>query len=174
MLEVALIICVFVFIALGVVFVFAPGLPGPLVAWAGTLIYLLCTQNDVPAMGWLGVSVCGVLAGTSFVVDYLASVWGAKKFGGTWRGALGAFLGAIICPILLAPIGWILGAIVGVIVGPAIGAFLFEWLWGEETNKSAKIAWGAFVGGVVTFVVKMIVVMIIFVYTGTCFIAATL
>ncbi|MCR5184241.1 MAG: DUF456 domain-containing protein [Opitutales bacterium] len=164
MLEIVLLFLVFVFLLLGFIFVFVPGLPGSLVAWLGMPIYLVCTQVDSPVLSWAGVGVCGVLALSAFVLDYLAASWGAKKFGGTWLGALGAFVGALSGPIIFAPFGFFLGLLVGVLVGPAIGAFVFEWFGGKDSKKSGKIAWGAFVGGALTFLFKIIVISGFFIY----------
>lgn len=164
---------VFVFIVAGFVFVFVPGLPGQIIAWLGMPLYLIFVQTDVPAMTWTGVGVCGFLAGASFFADWAASSLGAKKFGGTVLGAVGAFLGGIVFPIIFAPLGWFAGILLGVIAGPAIGAVVFEWLSGKKSMKqSLKIGWGAFVGGIATFALKIIVVMILFVYAGTSFLNA--
>ena len=52
----------------------------------------------------------------SLVLDFLASVVGAKKLGATWRGMLGAVVGATVGLFFSLP---------GLILGPLLGAFLF-------------------------------------------------
>lgn len=53
--EIAIVVVAFVLILLGCVFVFVPGVPGPLVAWCGPLVYFLFSgaekspPADVPA-----------------------------------------------------------------------------------------------------------------------------
>src|SRR5438094_4330130 len=40
--------------------------------------------------------IMGALMAVSLVMDYLASMYGAKKLGATWRGVLGAVVGGLI------------------------------------------------------------------------------
>src|SRR6266850_3595983 len=66
--------------------------------------------------------VLGVLMVVSLVMDYLASMAGAKKLGATWRGVLGAVVGGVI-GIFLGPLG--------ILLGPFLGALVFEMVGGR-------------------------------------------
>lgn len=73
----------------------------------------------------------------SLVMDHLASMLGAKKLGATWRGVLGAVVGAVF---------GIFFAIPGIILGPFIGAALFEMAGGREWKEAARAGLGAVIG----------------------------
>ena len=70
-------------------------------------------------------------------VDYLASVIGARKLGATWRGMLGAVVGALIGILFSLP---------GIILGPFLGALLFEFLGGRDVREAALAGAGAMLG----------------------------
>jgi uncharacterized protein len=112
-----------------------PGLPGApliLVAAVGHRLYFgsLSASNLV-----LGILVVLVLL--SVLLDYLASVYGAKKFGATWRGMVGAVVGGLIGFFFSLP---------GILLGPFIGAMLFEAIGGYEFKKAARAGLGATLG----------------------------
>jgi uncharacterized protein YqgC (DUF456 family) len=78
-----------------------------------------------------------VLTLVSLLFDFLAGMLGAKKFGATWRGVLGAAIGGVIGLFFSLP---------GIILGPFIGATLFEMLGRREFKMAAKAGVGATVG----------------------------
>jgi hypothetical protein len=112
-----------------------PGLPGtPLVFLAAVGHRLYFGEASASNL------VLGVLAGLmviSLVFDYVATALGAKKFGATWRGAVGAVIGGLIGLFFAIP---------GVIVGPFLGAMLFEMLGDKEFKEAARAGLGATVG----------------------------
>ena len=112
-----------------------PGLPGTpviLVAAIGHRLYFgQHSANNV-------VLIClAVLTLVSVLLDYVATAYGAKRFGATWRGAVGAALGGIA--------GMFFG-IPGIIVGPFIGATLLEMMGGYEWKKASRAGLGAMLG----------------------------
>ena len=61
--------------------------------------------KQLSGFGPLGAStvtliVLGALTLTSLAMDYLASMYSAKKLGATWRGVLGAVVGGMIGTLL--------------------------------------------------------------------------
>jgi uncharacterized protein len=64
-------------------------------------------------------------------------VYGAKRFGATWRGLLGAFVGGLV--------GLFFG-IPGIIVGPFLGAMAFELMGGYKIDKASRAGLGATLG----------------------------
>lgn len=166
--EIALVIAAFVLILLGCVFVFVPGLPGPLVAWAGPLIYFIFTKAEpgesLPFIGAGPLIVAGVLAALTLAFDFFSSWWGAAKFGATWRGGLGALIGAIAGPILFSPLGGIFGMLLGLLVGPIVGAFAGELLGGSGWRESARAGWGTLLGALAATLVKLFYCLCVFVW----------
>ena len=128
-----------------------PGTPLILIAAIGHRLYFgeVSISNLV-----LGILVA--LTVVSLVFDFLASMLGAKKFGATWRGMLGAVIGGIIGLFFSLP---------GIILGPFLGAMLFEMLGDKEFKKAAKAGLGATVGLLLGVVGKFsigVVMMILF------------
>lgn len=123
---------------------FLPILPGPLVAWAGVLIHKLWLGSQSVAW-WVVVVITGVMVITH-LLDLLLTWWGAKHFGASWKGALGALVGGIA--------GFIFFNILGMIVGPFVGAFVFEWIDQRNTRQAVRAGWGSFIGGLLAFAAK--------------------
>jgi uncharacterized protein len=112
-----------------------PGLPGtPLVLAAAIGHRLYFGQHSINTVVLISLIVLTVI---SIALDYLASVYGAKRLGATWRGAIGALVGGLM--------GLFFG-IVGVVVGPFIGATLFEMAGGYEFKKASQAGLGATLG----------------------------
>src|SRR6266540_2682307 len=81
--------------------------------------------------------ILGLLMVMSLVMDYVASMYGAKRLGATWRGVLGAVVGGLVGIFFALP---------GIIVGPFLGALLFEMMGGREWKPAARAGLGAVVG----------------------------
>ncbi|MCD8284526.1 MAG: DUF456 domain-containing protein [Opitutae bacterium] len=154
--EIFLLVVWFLFALAGIFFAVMPPLPGPLISWLGALIYFLCSPN--PRISGWAILIFGIVAVLTLVFDFLATAIGAKKFGASWRGGLGAVVGAVVFPILLSPIG--LG-VVGIFGGPLVGAFLGERLGGNTFRDSARAGGGAFLAFVVATIVKLCVCMLL-------------
>jgi uncharacterized protein YqgC (DUF456 family) len=81
--------------------------------------------------------IMGALMALSLVMDYLASMYGAKKLGATWRGVLGAVVGGLIGIFFNLP---------GLLLGPFLGALVFEMVGGREWKEAARAGLGAVIG----------------------------
>ncbi len=79
----------------------------------------------------------GLLMVASLVMDYLASMYGAKRLGATWRGVLGAVVGGLIGIFFALP---------GILIGPFLGALAFEVMGGREWKQAARAGLGAVIG----------------------------
>ena len=122
--------------AAGLIGSIVPGLPGtPLILVAAIAHRLYFGAEH--SINNLVLIILISLTIDSLVFDFLASVLGAKKFGSTWRGAVGAAIGGII-GIFFAPIG--------IFLGPFLGAMLFELLGDREFKAAAKAGLGATLG----------------------------
>lgn len=165
--EVFLIILVFILLLIGAIGIFVPVIPGPLVSWAGILVYFIFTPEEslLPTVNIWTLTISGILVAASFVFDYWSSYWGAVKFGATWRGGVGALVGAIVFPMIFSLVmAGIPGAIVGLLIGPIIGAFIGEYLGGNTCGGSARAGFGTLVGAIAATLVKLFVCMLLFVW----------
>lgn len=112
-----------------------PGVPGPPVVFIAALGHrLFFHQHGASGV----VLIClGLLALGSIILDHFAGLYGAKRFGATWRGLLGAFVGGVVGMFFSLP---------GIILGPFLGAMLFELLGGHKLEKASKAGLGATLG----------------------------
>jgi len=109
-----------------------PGTPLVLVAAIGHRLYFGASS----ANNWV-LAALVLLTLLSVLFDYLASMIGAKKLGATWRGMLGAIVGALVGMFFSLP---------GILLGPFIGALLFEFAGGYEFKPAARAGLGATLG----------------------------
>ncbi|QYY35884.1 DUF456 domain-containing protein [Ruficoccus sp. ZRK36] len=132
-------------IFIGVLGSIVPVLPGCVIIWSGIFIYKLWVPGDV---SWKVVIITGLLAALAQVLDFIAGYWGAKKFGGSTRGAVGAVLGGIIGPFVMSPF-------FGLVLGPIIGAIIGELSARRTLLESGKSGVGTLVGGIASFIIKI-------------------
>ncbi|MEA1928521.1 MAG: DUF456 domain-containing protein [Candidatus Auribacterota bacterium] len=114
-----------------------PGMPGPPIVFAGALIYGILT--GFAEIGWVMLLALGLLAAISQLLDYLASAYGAKKFGGSSWGIWGSLIGGLI--------GFFIFTIPGMIIGLFSGAVIMElWKGKKETRAALKVGGGSLLG----------------------------
>jgi|SRR6516162_11483181 uncharacterized protein YqgC (DUF456 family) len=120
-----------------------PGVPGPpLVLVAAVVHRLYFGEHSVRLL----VLLCLILLTIfSIVLDFVASMFGAKRLGATWKGAVGAVVGGLIGMFFWIP---------GMIVGPFVGAMVMEMIGGHEFKKASKAGAGAVLGLILGIIVK--------------------
>ena len=120
---------------IGLVGCVVPGIPGtPLVLIAAIAHRFYFGSASVSNLVLLILAVMTIFA---VGLDYLASVFGAKKMGATWRGIAGAVLGAVVGLFFGPP---------GILLGPFLGALVLELLSGREFAEAARAGAGALLG----------------------------
>lgn len=128
---------------------FLPIIPAVVIIWLAILIDKLWTGDN--SVSWNFFLIATALMIFSQVLDWMCTYWGVKKFGGSWKGGLGAILGLIFGPFIFTPL-------FGLIIGPIIGAILGELLGGKELHHAGKAGFGTIVGGLLAFVIKLAIV----------------
>lgn len=78
-----------------------------------------------------------IVAGVT-LIDYLIPAYGAKKWGGSRYGIIGALIGVVMGLFIFPPFGFI--------IFPLLGALVGEILNGATTNIAFKAAFGTFIG----------------------------
>lgn len=157
MLTVLIITITVLFMLAGLAGCIVPILPGPLLVLTGALVY--AWHTDFTVVSWATIAVLAGLTLFSQLLDYLASMIGAKKFGAGKWGMIGACAGAVI--------GLFFGGIFGIIVGPFIGALVLEMFAGKDFRSSFRIGIGTlvgFLGGAVGKIVIAVTMIGIFIW----------
>lgn len=142
--DVLLWIVALALLAVGVLGLLLPALPGPPVLFAGLL--LAAWIDDFAYVGWLTLGLLAILALAISVVDFAASSLGASRFGATPRGVWGALLGAI-AGLALGP--------AGIILGPFAGAVLGELSARRTLSDATRAGAGATLGLILGAAVKL-------------------
>jgi len=97
--------------ALGIVL---PALPGVPLMFAGMV--LAASIDDFQRIGWITITVLGILTVLSVIVDFVASALGAKRVGASARAVWGAIIGTFI-GLFFGFVGLVLGPFLGAVVG---------------------------------------------------------
>jgi uncharacterized protein YqgC (DUF456 family) len=118
-----------------------PGLPGVTLIFLSALLYAILT--DFQTVGAVILVVLFLFAALAFMTDFVATSYGARRFGasnwGTVGGAVGGIVGAL-AGLLLAGIGSLFGLIVGTIAGVFAGEYLRRQQHGDPEEQEATDA----------------------------------
>lgn len=112
-----------------------PALPGIPLIYAGLLV--LAWSEDFAYVGWITLTLLGILTLMSYGVDLLASSIGARRFGASPRAVWGAALGALA--------GLFFG-LIGILLGPFIGAVIGEFSGRSSARDALHAGLGATLG----------------------------
>ncbi len=131
---------------LGVLLTFVPFVPATLVILLAAFLHeLLVGFRELSLGSWF---LLGLLALLAMVLDNLAALLGARRYGAGRAGLWGAFLGGLL--------GLFLG-VFGVLFLPFLLAWLFEYLSGRKPEEALRAAWGTLVGLMGGVVAKVLV-----------------
>ena len=119
-----------------------PGLPGVTLIFLSALVY--ATLTDFRSVGAAILVVLFIFAAIAFVADFVATSYGARRFGasnwGTVGGAIGGIAGALF-GLLFLGIGSLFGLILGTIAGVFLGEYLKRTRQGQQGPGSTGSDW---------------------------------
>ena len=122
-------------IATGFAGLILPAVPGIPLVYAG--LVLLAWADNFAYVGWITLTLLGVLALLSYGIDFLTTALGAKRFGASPRAMVGAALGAVIGLFFGLP---------GLLLGPFVGAVIAEFTLRGSARAAAQAGVGATIG----------------------------
>jgi uncharacterized protein YqgC (DUF456 family) len=136
-----------ILVLMGIAGTVVPALPGAPLVFLG----LVCGAwaDGFRKVGWFTISILAVLMVLTFVVDLLASRWGAKRVGASWLALAGAFLGTLVGLFFNIP---------GLIFGPFLGAVAGEWLAVRNLRQAGKVGLGTWLGMILGIGAKLALV----------------
>ena len=122
-------------VLIGIVGTVVPGLPGAILVLAGLVLAAWVDGFTRVGLGTLAGLAALTLA--TYGLDFVATAVGARRFGTSWWGVLGALAGALV--------GLFLG-FVGLLVGPFLGAFVAELIARRDLRQAGRAGLGAWLG----------------------------
>ena len=133
-----------VLILAGIAGTVLPALPGLPLVFAG--MALAAWAGDFQEVGVPMLVLLGLLTVLSLVVDFLATMLGAKRVGASRLALVGSVIGTLV-GLFFGPIG--------LFAGPFLGALVGELIHGRQIHAAAKVGLGTWVGIVVGTVLKL-------------------
>ncbi|MFP4069914.1 MAG: DUF456 domain-containing protein [Opitutales bacterium] len=130
---------------IGLVASFLPVVPGNFIVWLGVIVHKIWMGDA--SVSWNIVLITGLITVVGQLADLYMGIWGARRFGASWKGAVGAVVGALVGLFLPPPLFWL-------IVGPIAGAVIGELIAGRTFREGGRAGIGSLIGGVIAFGVK--------------------
>lgn len=138
-LEIILYVIAGILVLVGLAGAILPVLPGAPLVFAGML--LAAWVGDFQTIGVLTVVILGVLAALAFLLDYVATVLGAKRVGASKMAMLGTVIGTLV-GIILSPFS----LLVSLLLCPFIGAVAGELISGSNFDRSTHVGFATWMG----------------------------
>jgi len=120
---------------IGIVGLVLPAMPGAPVLFAA--LFLAAWVDNFTYVGWGTLAILGVLALLTYVVDFAATAFGAKRFGASKRAVVGAAIGGLVGLFFGLP---------GVLIGPFAGAVIGELSAQRGLEAATRAGIGATIG----------------------------
>jgi uncharacterized protein YqgC (DUF456 family) len=133
-----------VLVVIGIAGLALPMLPGAPLLFAG--LVLAAWAEDFQYVGTGGVIVLAVLALLTYLVDIVAGIFGARKFGASNQALVGAGIGTFV-GIFFGP--------AGILLGPFLGAVAGELTVRRELLAAGKSGLGTTIGLVLGAAAKL-------------------
>ena len=136
--------------AVGLIGTVLPVFPGTIIILAGAVLHRTMLGPE-KSVGWTTIAILLLLTLAAYALDFLSGYFGARYFGATKWGMLGALLGALI---------GIFFGIVGLFVGPVIGAVAGEFIAGKRMVDVGRAGWGSLLGNLGAMIGKLFIALV--------------
>jgi uncharacterized protein YqgC (DUF456 family) len=121
--------------------------PGAVAVFGGML--LAAWIDDFQRIGWITLTILGVLTALTFVFDIIGGLLGAKRVGASRLALVGAAVGTVV--------GLFFG-FVGIVLGPFIGAVAGELIHRQQLDRAARVGLATWIGLAVGALAKVALV----------------
>jgi len=148
-----------VLMAIGLIGTVLPIFPGTTIILAAAILHRMMLGPAL-SLGWPAIALLVLLTLASYAIDLAAGWLGARRFGATRWGALGAVIGAI---------AGIFFGIPGLFLGPVVGALVGEIAGGMKLIDAGRASWGALLGNLAAIFGKLLIALAMV----SCFLLAT-
>lgn len=134
-----------VLMAIGLLGTVLPIIPGTTIILAAAVLHRVVAGAE-KGMSWWGIAGLLALALLSYGLEFASGLFGAKYFGATRWGVIGAVIGGII---------GIFTGFVTLLVLPIVGAIAGELIGGKRLINAGKAGWGTLLGNLAGMIGKL-------------------
>jgi uncharacterized protein YqgC (DUF456 family) len=134
-----------ILMAIGLIGTVLPVVPGTTIILAAAIVHRVMVGAE-KGVSWWAMGLLVALALLSYGVELLSTYFGAKYFGATRWGVLGAILGGI---------AGIFTGFIMLLVLPIVGALLGELIAGKRLISAGKAGWGTLLGNLAGMIAKL-------------------
>ena len=121
-----------------------PALPGAPLVFAG--LFLAAWAEDFEYVGTWSLVALGLLAVLTYIADFVAGAFGARRFGASSKAMIGATVGAVVGLFFGLP---------GIVLGPFLGAVIGEYIEHPDLFRAGNAGLGATLGLALGIAAKM-------------------
>lgn len=136
-------------IVIGTVGTFLPGIPGPVLVFAGMLV--AAWIDHFLRIGWVTLTALGLLTALAVAIEIGASVIGARRVGASRLALIGAAVGTVV--------GLFFG-FVGILICPFLGAVIGELMAQRRLAPAVRVGVGTWIGAALGIFAKMVIVFV--------------
>ena len=142
-----------VVMAIGLIGTVLPIVPGTTIILAAAVGHRLIIGAE-KGMNWWMIAVLVALTLVSYAIDFAAGYVGAKYFGATRWGVIGAINGGI---------AGIFTGFITLLVLPIVGAIVGEMIAGKKLVNAGKAGWGTLLGNLAGLISKLAIGLVMIV-----------
>jgi uncharacterized protein len=135
--------------AIGLIGTVVPVFPGTIIILAGAILHRVMLGPE-KSISWWTIAILILLTLVAYALDFLSGYFGARFFGATKWGMLGALVGVVI---------GIFFGIAGLFVGPVIGAIAGEFIAGKRMIDAGRAGWGSLLGNLGAMMGKLLIAL---------------
>jgi len=139
-----------VLMAVGLLGTVLPVLPGTTIILAAAILHQIMLGPG-KSLGWWNIAALVLLTLLSYGVEWLSGYFGAKRFGATKWGIVGAVAGGIVGLFFPFP---------GLLIGPVVGAVAGEFFSGKRLVSAGRAGWGMLLGNLAGMLVKLTIALV--------------
>jgi uncharacterized protein YqgC (DUF456 family) len=140
---------VLLLMAIGLVGSILPVFPGTTLILAAAILHRIML-GPAKSIGWWSIAALVALTLASYALDFAGSWYGARRFGASRWGVVGAVTGAIIGLFFGLP---------GLLLGPIIGTFAGEIIGGQRFIAAGRAGWGALLGNLAGTLARLLIAL---------------
>lgn len=131
-------------VCIGFAGILLPALPGTPLIFAGLLLAAWAEGFD--KVGWLPLTLLGVLTAVAWAVDLMAAALGARRAGASTLALVGAVIGTVV--------GIFMGFL-GLLFAPLVGATVGEYIARQDSWRAAQVGFSTWIGLLLGAVAKV-------------------